>query len=238
MRIPLVDLKKQYQGLKDEMLAEIGDALEGMQLFLGKNVQTFESDFATYCGTESAIGVGSGTDALHLALLACGIGPGDEVITVSNTFFATVEAIALVGARPVFVDIDSDTYNIDTSQIEGVITSRTRAIIPVHLYGHAADMDPILELARTQRLRSSRMPARPTVPSTKDAALALLVMWAASASTLPRTWVPMVRLVLSRHPTRTLQNNADYCGTTARTPSTIILCLESMTALMRYRLPF
>jgi dTDP-4-amino-4,6-dideoxygalactose transaminase len=90
MHIPLVDLKKQYQGIKEEILAEISEALEGMQLFLGKNVQTFESNFAEYCGTEAAIGVGSGTDALHLALLACGIGPGDEVITVSNTFFATV----------------------------------------------------------------------------------------------------------------------------------------------------
>ena len=86
MRIPLVDLKKQYQGLKEEILSEISDVLDGMQLFLGKNVQAFESDFAAYCGTEFAIGVGSGTDALHLALLACGIGPGDEVITVSNTF--------------------------------------------------------------------------------------------------------------------------------------------------------
>jgi dTDP-4-amino-4,6-dideoxygalactose transaminase len=153
MRIPLVDLKQQYQGLKEEILAEIGQALDGMQLFLGKNVQTFESDFAAYCGTESAIGVGSGTEALHLALRACGIGPGDEVITVSNTFFATVEAIVLVGARPVFVDIDPDTYNIDPSQIEGAITGRTRAIIPVHLYGHPADMDPILELARSHKIK-------------------------------------------------------------------------------------
>jgi dTDP-4-amino-4,6-dideoxygalactose transaminase len=153
MHIPLVDLKKQYQGLKGEILAEIGEALDGMQLFLGKNVQTFEANFAAYCNTEHAIGVGSGTDALHLALLACGIGPGDEVITVSNTFFATVEAIALVGARPVFVDIDPDTYTMDTSQIEGALTSRTRAIIPVHLYGHPADIDPILELARARNIK-------------------------------------------------------------------------------------
>ena len=153
MRIPLVDLKKQYQGLKDEILAEIGDALDGMQLFLGKNVQTFESNFAAYCGAEYAIGVGSGTDALHLALVACGIGPGDEVITVSNTFFATVEVIALVGARPVFVDIDPDTYNIDPSQIEEAITSRTKAIIPVHLYGHPVEMGPILELAQAYKLK-------------------------------------------------------------------------------------
>jgi len=153
MHIPLVDLKKQYQGIKEEILAEISKVLDGMQLFLGKNVQTFESHFAAYCGTEYAIGVGSGTDALHLALLACGIGPGDEVITVSNTFFATVEAIALVGARPVFVDIDPDTYNIDPSQIEEALTSRTRAIIPVHLYGQPADMDPILEIAKSHKIK-------------------------------------------------------------------------------------
>jgi dTDP-4-amino-4,6-dideoxygalactose transaminase len=153
MHIPLVDLKKQYQDIKEEVLAEIGQVLEGMQLFLGKNVQTVESEFAAYCGTQAAIGVGSGTDALHVALLACGIGPGDEVITVSHTFFATVEAIVLTGARPVLVDIDPETYNIDPNQIERVINRRTRAIIPVHLYGQPANMTPILELAHKYNLK-------------------------------------------------------------------------------------
>jgi dTDP-4-amino-4,6-dideoxygalactose transaminase len=153
MRIPLVDLKTQYQGIKEEVLAEIGQALDGMQLFLGKNVQTLESDFAAYCGTEFAIGVGSGTDALHIALRACGIGPGDEVITVSHTFIATVEAIILAGARPVFVDIDPETYTMDTSQVERMINGNTRAILPVHLYGHPADMEPIWELARAYKLK-------------------------------------------------------------------------------------
>ena len=153
MRIPFVDLKGQYQGIKEEVLAGIGESLEGMQLFLGKNVQAFESEFATYCGTEFAIGVGSGTEALHLALLAGGVGPGDEVITVANTFFATIEAIALVGARPVLVDIDPDTLNIDPSQIEERISAKTKAILPVHLYGHPANMDPILELAQTYKLK-------------------------------------------------------------------------------------
>ncbi len=153
MFIPFVDLKKQYQAIRAEVLAGIGEALEGMQLFLGQNVQALEAEFARYCGTEFAIGVGSGTEALHLALRACGVGPGDEVITVSHTFFATVEAIALVGARPVFVDIDPHTYNMDPSQIESRITARTRAILPVHLYGHPADMGPILELARTYNLK-------------------------------------------------------------------------------------
>jgi len=153
VRIPLVDLKRQYQGIKEEVLAEIGQVLEGMQLFLGKNVREFESQFADYCGTQFAIGVGSGTEALSLALIACGIKAGDEVITVSNTFFATIEAIDLVGARPVLVDIDPDNYNIDPSQIEAKINSRTRAILPVHLYGQPADMDPVLELAKIHNLK-------------------------------------------------------------------------------------
>lgn len=153
MRIPLVDLKNQYQGIKEEVLAEIGQALDGMQLFLGKNVQAVESDFAAYSDAEFGIGVGSGTDALHIALRACGIGTGHEVITVSHTFIATVEAIILAGAKPVLVDIDPETYNMDASQIEKMINSQTRAIIPVHLYGHPANMDPILELAQAYKLK-------------------------------------------------------------------------------------
>ena len=153
MYIPFVDLQKQYQGIKEEVLAEIGQALEGMQLFLGKNVQAFESEFAAYCGTEFAVGMSSGTEALHLALRACGVGAGHEVITVSNTFFATAEAIALAGARPVFVDIDPDTYNMDASQVERKINGQTKAILPVHLYGHPANMDSILELAQTYKLK-------------------------------------------------------------------------------------
>jgi dTDP-4-amino-4,6-dideoxygalactose transaminase len=153
VQIPLVDLKTQYQDIKEEVLAEISQALNGMQLFLGKNVQAVESGFAAYCGTEFAIGVSSGTDALHIALRACGIGPGDEVITVSNTFIATAEAIILAGARPVFVDIDPVTQNMDPALVEKAITPRTRAILPVHLFGQTADMDPILSLARTYKLK-------------------------------------------------------------------------------------
>jgi dTDP-4-amino-4,6-dideoxygalactose transaminase len=153
VQIPLVDLKRQYQSVRQDVLAGIEQTLEGMQLFLGKNVQAFESDFARYCNAEHAIGVGSGTEALHLALLGCGIGPGDEVITVANTFIATIEAIILVGARPVFVDINPDTYTLDTSQIESKINNRTKAILPVHLYGHTADMDPILALAKAYKLK-------------------------------------------------------------------------------------
>lgn len=150
--IPLVDLRVQYQSLKEEILTAISNALDDMQLFLGKNVRGFEAEFAEYCGVQYAVGVGSGTEALHLALLACGIGPGDEVITVSHTFMATVEAICLTGATPILVDIDPDTYTMDVSQIEDKITSQTKAIIPVHLYGQPADMDPILTIAEKYRL--------------------------------------------------------------------------------------
>jgi dTDP-4-amino-4,6-dideoxygalactose transaminase len=153
MRVPLVDLKTQYQGIKEEILAEISQTFDGMQLFLGKNVQAVEAGFAAYCGTAYAIGVGSGTDALHIALRACNIGPGDEVITVSNTFIATVEAIVLTGARPVFVDIDPVTQNMDPTKVKKAINPRTKAILPVHLFGQTADMDPILALAREYKLK-------------------------------------------------------------------------------------
>ena len=153
MRVPLVDLKTQYQEIKEEILAEISQALDGMQLFLGKNVQALESSFAAYCGTDFAIGVGSGTDALHIALRACGIGQGDEVITVSNTFIATAEAIILAGARPVFVDIDPITQNINPSLVEKAITPHTKAIIPVHLFGHMVDMEPVMTLASHYKLK-------------------------------------------------------------------------------------
>src|SRR5947209_8709306 len=153
MYIPLVDLKAQYRTIKDEVLTAFEDVLENMQLFLGPLAQAFEQEFATYCGCRYGVGVSSGTDALVLALRACGIGPGDEVITVANTFIATVEAIALVGATPVFVDIDADTYLMDWRQLSTVLTSRTRAIIPVHLYGHPVEMQPLMVFGRTHGLR-------------------------------------------------------------------------------------
>ena len=153
MRIPLVDLYLQYQTIKDEITKAFEDVLESMQLFLGPQAQAFESEFAAFCGCRYGIGLSSGTDALILALRACDIGPGDEVITVANTFIATVEAIGVVGATPVFVDIDPETYTMDWQQLDQVLTSRTRAIIPVHLYGHPVDMQPVLQFARTHGLR-------------------------------------------------------------------------------------
>ena len=151
--VPLVDLRIQYQHLKPEIMKVFDEVLETMHLFLGPQLHTFEQSFATYCKCQYGIGVSSGTDALALALHACDIGPGDEVITVSNTFIATVEAIALVGARPVFVDVDPDTYTLDVQQLDSALTSRTRAILPVHLYGHPAEMQPILAFAEKHGLR-------------------------------------------------------------------------------------
>lgn len=150
--IPLLDLRAQYQSHRQEILAAIERVLDGMTLFLGPEQVAFEREFAAYCGVDYGVGVSNGTDALNLALRACGIGPGDEVITVSNTFIATVEAITLVGARTVFVDVDPDTYTLDSAQLAQALTPRTRAIIPVHLFGHAADMDPIMAFARQHGL--------------------------------------------------------------------------------------
>lgn len=151
--IPLVDLRAQYQALRDELLPEIEAVLEGMQLLLGPNTRAFERDFAAYCGANHALTVSNGTDALHVALRACGIGGGDEVITVANTFVATVEAIEMSGARAVLVDIDPRTGTLDPDQVEAAISPRTRAVLPVHLYGHPADLDPLLEIARRHNLR-------------------------------------------------------------------------------------
>ncbi|MGZ4977044.1 MAG: DegT/DnrJ/EryC1/StrS family aminotransferase [Methylobacter sp.] len=150
--IPFVDLKAQYSGIKDEVNNAIQGVLESCQFTLGSEVAAFEEEFAGYCQAQYGIGVNTGTSALHLALLAAGIGPGDEVITVPFTFVATVAAIYYTGATPVFVDINPRTFTIDVKAIESAITERTKAIMPVHLYGHPADMDPILDIAKRHSL--------------------------------------------------------------------------------------
>ena len=151
--VPLVDLRAQYLALKPEIMTAFEDVLDNMQLFLGPRLRGFEHEFARYCECECGVGVSSGTDALALALRACDIGPGDEVITVANTFIATAEAITLVGAKPVFVDIDPETYLIDWRSLDAALTPQTRAILPVHLYGHAAEMQPIMDFAQIHNLR-------------------------------------------------------------------------------------
>lgn len=145
--VPLVDLHAQYQSIKQEIDAAIARVLESGQFVLGEEVTALEEEFAAYCGARYGIAVNSGTSALHLALLAAGIGPGDEVITVPFTFVATVAAICYTGARPVFVDIEPHTYTMDVAQLAGAVTKRTKAILPVHLYGQPAAMGPILEVA-------------------------------------------------------------------------------------------
>jgi dTDP-4-amino-4,6-dideoxygalactose transaminase len=148
LKVPFVDLRAQYQALASEMQQVISAVLDRGDFILGEEVGLFEEEFAAYCEAAYAVGIDSGTAALELALRSFGIGPGDEVITSANTFIATVSAIADTGARPVLVDVDPETYNIDVSQMEGAITERTKGVIPVHLYGHPADMDPVLEIAQ------------------------------------------------------------------------------------------
>ncbi len=153
MKIPLLDLKAQYQSIKTEVAAAIKKVVDAQDFILGEEVRQLEKEVAEYCGTKYGVGVASGTDALILSLKALDIGPDDEVITTPFTFFATAESISIVGAKPVFVDIDPKTYNIDPALIAKKITKRTKAIMPVHLYGQCADMDPIMEIAREHGLK-------------------------------------------------------------------------------------
>lgn len=150
--IPFVDLKAQYLSIKEEIDSAVIKVLESTQFILGNEVSTFEQEFAQYCNTDYSVALNTGTSALHLALLAAGIGPGDEVITTPFTFVATVAAIVYTGAIPVFVDVDPVSYTIDVAKIEPAITAKTKAILPVHLYGQPADMNPIMEIARRHNL--------------------------------------------------------------------------------------
>lgn len=153
MKISFVDLKREYEEIKDEIRNIVKKVVYKDSLILGNEVERFEKEFAKFCGVKYCVSVASGTEALFLSLKVLGIGKGDEVITVPNSFIATALAIIYTGAKPVFVDINSNTYNIDINLIERTITSKTKAIIPVHLYGQPADMDPILEIAKKYKLK-------------------------------------------------------------------------------------
>jgi dTDP-4-amino-4,6-dideoxygalactose transaminase len=152
MKVPFLDLKAHHDPLKAEFMAAISAVIDSGAFAGGPFVAKFEQEFAAFCGSKHAVGVGNGTDALWFALLALGVGPGDEVITVPHTFIATAEAISFCGAKPVFVDIDERTYTMDPRGLEQAITSRTKAIIPVHIFGQMADMEPILAIAREHDL--------------------------------------------------------------------------------------
>jgi dTDP-4-amino-4,6-dideoxygalactose transaminase len=152
MNIPFVDLKTQYRILEPDIIMSVRSVMERAAFIMGAEMEAFERDFADYIGVKFALGVSSGTDALHLALRAQGVGPGDEVITAANTFIATCEAITHSGATVRLVDVHPGTYNLDPVKLEFAITSRTKAILPVHLYGQSADMDPILKVARAHHL--------------------------------------------------------------------------------------
>jgi len=152
MRIPADELTRQYVQITDEVKAAIEEVLPTGKYIMGPHLRAFEREFAAYCQTKYALGIANGTESLHLALAACGIGPGDEVITVPNTYIATAFAISYVGAVSVFVDVEVDTFNMDVSQVEDKITPRTKAILPVHLYGQPVDMDPLLEIAQRHGL--------------------------------------------------------------------------------------
>jgi dTDP-4-amino-4,6-dideoxygalactose transaminase len=152
MQVPILDLKAQYKTIKDEVAQAINEVCESQAFALGPAVAKFEEEIAVHCGVRHAIGVSSGTDALLVSLMALGVRPGDEVITTPFTFFATAGSIARLGAKPVFVDVDPDSYNIDPAGIEGRITEKTRAIIPVHLFGQVVRMESITEIARRHNL--------------------------------------------------------------------------------------
>jgi len=152
MNVPFLDLKAQYKNIKDEIHSAISEVMEKTAFAGGPFVAKFEKEFASFCNCKHAIGVGNGTDALWLSLIALGVGPGDEVITVPNTFIATAEAITYCGAQPVFVDVDEKTYNMNPSLLEAAITPRTKAIIPVHLFGQPSDMDSIMAIAKARGL--------------------------------------------------------------------------------------
>ena len=152
MNVPFVDLQAQYRSIKSEIDAAIQRVLDTSAFVLGREVEAFERAFADYVGARECVGVSNGTAAIQLALMACGVGQGQEVIVPANTFFATAEAVSTAGAKPVFVDCDADSYTIDPNKIESAISERTRAIIPVHLYGQPADLDPVFEIAARRNL--------------------------------------------------------------------------------------
>ena len=152
MKVPLLDLKVQYRPIRAEIMAALESVCDEQAFILGARVADLEKDIQHYVGASHAVGVASGTDAILLSLMACGVGPGDEVVTVPYTFFATAGSISRLGAKPVFVDIKPDTYNLDPALLESAVTPKTKAVMPVHLYGQCAEMEPILAVADRRKI--------------------------------------------------------------------------------------
>jgi len=196
--VPLVDLRAQYSTLKSEVDAAIDGVLARGDFILGEELKLFEAEFAQYCGAKFGVGVGSGTDALHLACRALDIGPGDEVIMPAFTFVATALGISLSGATPVLVDVDPRTALIDAEAVARAVRPETRAIMPVHFYGQCVDMDPLLELAEQHGLRIIRTRLKLMEPCATAGAPARSVILAASASTPGKISAPMATVGSSR----------------------------------------
>jgi dTDP-4-amino-4,6-dideoxygalactose transaminase len=173
MKVPQLDLSAQYQTIRDEVRAAVDRVFESQQFVMGAEVEALENEIASYSQAQFAVGCASGSDALLLALLSCGIGPDDEVITTPFSFFATASTIARLGARPVFVDIDERTFNINPSLVREKITARTKAIVPVHLYGQCAEMYPLIELSRQELPQTAHGNAGAPIPIIEDAAQAI-----------------------------------------------------------------
>ena len=187
MKVALGEVTKQYESIRNEIDSAIRDILNSGQFILGQEVASFEEEIAEYCGCRFAVGVNSGTDALLLAVVAHGIGAGDEVVTTPFTFVATIEAITLAGATPVFVDIDPLTYNLDPTRVQSAITTRTKAIMPVDLYGQMADRDALIPLAEKHGLALTGMPPRRSDRSSTTVRSAAFSVRQLSRSIPPRT---------------------------------------------------
>ncbi len=235
MKVPFLDLKAHHAPLRGHFKTAIAEVIDSGIFAGGPAVADFEEAFAAFCKCDYAVGLGSGTEAVWLALLACGVGPGDEVITVPSTFMATAEAITYCGAKPVFVDVDERTYTMDPGALANVLTSRTKAIVPVHLFGQTADMDPILKFASQHGLVVVEDAAQAHGAEYKNDELGRSVKLAASVFILGKTWARLVKRVPSSQMISNWPTRFAFCATTARRGNTIIPWSVGTAEWMQFR---